>query len=295
MLEGDLTPRGRKRRRKWRMHGAGDTDEIPPFSHRYLTVSRLPGQVTADLQYRLMRGERFDKLTGDSDFFDEVFADSIQEVWRDYATQELVDIRKIQQKGLADILGAVIGREGRRDAKSDDHKAITAEQATRAVRRFFQAQEIQLPTKVLNRLLNDYSSDSLLRQVVSQIVEVQELVDIAQEPTRKIEKLIAGMFSGGKRAFFTPRHLTVMTPDKKSLPLASLSSGEKQLLRLLVECRVAGDGVILIDEPELSMHVNWQHDLLQSMQMINPDAQIVVATHSPEIMAQIGDDKIFEL
>jgi predicted ATP-dependent endonuclease of OLD family len=58
---------------------------------------------------------------------------------------------------------------------------------------------------------------------------------------------------------------------------------------------MAGSNSFVIDEPELSMHIDWQHRLLSSLQQLNPAMQLVAATHSPEIMADLPDDKIFRL
>jgi predicted ATPase len=52
---------------------------------------------------------------------------------------------------------------------------------------------------------------------------------------------------------------------------------------------------MLIDEPELSMHIDWQHELLTSMHTVNPEAQVIAATHSPEIMAEIPNERVFML
>jgi predicted ATP-dependent endonuclease of OLD family len=57
----------------------------------------------------------------------------------------------------------------------------------------------------------------------------------------------------------------------------------------------AGASVILIDEPELSLHVDWQRRLVPSMRLLNPLAQLIVATHSPEIMAEIPDSNVFQI
>lgn len=290
MLEED---RYRRRRVIWRWRYLGAdaaAEDPPPYSHRYLPVSRVSGPMSSEVRYRMTRGDR--ERINESEFFDKLFADNIQEVWRQYATQELVEIREIQQQGLADILSAVIGREKNVRLKKDSK--IGAEQASSAVKDFFKAQNIQIQARALDRLVKEYANDALLRQVVGEIVDVQEKVGLAQAPTRKIEDLIAEMFSGNKSAHFTPQRLSV-TAGKMDLPLEALSSGEKQLLRLFVECRAAGADTIIIDEPELSMHVDWQHFLLEYMRTVNPDAQIIVATHSPEIMARVSDDKVFEL
>jgi putative hydrolase of the HAD superfamily len=57
----------------------------------------------------------------------------------------------------------------------------------------------------------------------------------------------------------------------------------------------ADDSTVMIDEPELSMHVDWQQVLVASMRRVNPDCQLLLATHSPEVMADVADDKVFEL
>jgi len=81
----------------------------------------------------------------------------------------------------------------------------------------------------------------------------------------------------------------------RQIPLAGLSSGEKQLVRILIEVIMIDESVIIIDEPELSMHIDWQRELVKAMQTVNPAAQIVMATHSPEIMENVPDECIFRL
>lgn len=75
-----------------------------------------------------------------------------------------------------------------------------------------------------------------------------------------------------------------------------LSSGEKQILILLTEAllRVDKSVVYIADEPELSLHVTWQEKLLESLVTLGGQKQIIVATHSPDI---VGDfrDKVIDL
>lgn len=67
-----------------------------------------------------------------------------------------------------------------------------------------------------------------------------------------------------------------------------LSSGEKQVLILLTESLLqGGDSKIFIaDEPELSLHIDWQSKILPSIRKLNSNAQIIVATHSPEVAGE---------
>jgi len=73
--------------------------------------------------------------------------------------------------------------------------------------------------------------------------------------------------------------------NNKPITLAKLSSGEKQLLILFIEALLQRRQpyIFLADEPELSLHISWQRNIVSAIKSINPEAQIIVATHSPEI------------
>jgi predicted ATP-binding protein involved in virulence len=43
------------------------------------------------------------------------------------------------------------------------------------------------------------------------------------------------------------------------------------------------------------MHIDWQRQLAAVMRQLNPNAQLILAIHSPEIMANIDDEKVFRL
>lgn len=77
------------------------------------------------------------------------------------------------------------------------------------------------------------------------------------------------------------------------IPLESLSSGEQHELVLSFELlfRVKRGSLILIDEPELSLHVAWQHRFLEDLRRISELAGLdfLVATHSPQIIHKRWD------
>lgn len=73
--------------------------------------------------------------------------------------------------------------------------------------------------------------------------------------------------------------------------LEQLSSGEKQLTIFFAYLIFSylyntsqEDGVFLIDEPELSLHVGWQRRFTKAVTQAAPGLQLVFATHSPEII-----------
>ena len=70
-----------------------------------------------------------------------------------------------------------------------------------------------------------------------------------------------------------------------SISITSLSSGEKQLFILLTEALLQKSitHIFIADEPELSLHIEWQRKILNALLDLNSNAQIIVATHSPEV------------
>lgn len=83
----------------------------------------------------------------------------------------------------------------------------------------------------------------------------------------------------------------IETPDARTYRLGSLSSGERQVLTMLFSAtRMSGaTGMFLIDEPELSLHVDWQRIILGELMAQAGGRQIVACTHSPEVGADHMD------
>ncbi len=73
-------------------------------------------------------------------------------------------------------------------------------------------------------------------------------------------------------------------PDDTWSSIKVMSSGERQLLTMLYAVnKMSGNSAVLIDEPELSLHIDWQEELLGQMMEQLGNRQIIVCTHSPAI------------
>ena len=74
----------------------------------------------------------------------------------------------------------------------------------------------------------------------------------------------------------------------RALKLMDLSSGEKQFFIMLAEVLLERDAqeILIIDEPELSLHVTWQNRLVGDLRRLNPNVQLILATHSPDIISE---------
>ena len=76
-----------------------------------------------------------------------------------------------------------------------------------------------------------------------------------------------------------------------------LSSGEKQLLIILLTVLLerGEEYILMLDEPEISMHISWQYKLIDMILRLNPEVQIILTTHSPMIFADGWGDKAIRM
>ena len=76
-----------------------------------------------------------------------------------------------------------------------------------------------------------------------------------------------------------------------------LSSGEKQLFlrTLTIKMLNPENSIILIDEPELSLHPKWQQQIVDVYKKIGKNNQIIIATHSPHILGSVKKENIILL
>ena len=76
-----------------------------------------------------------------------------------------------------------------------------------------------------------------------------------------------------------------------------LSSGEKQMLAILLTVLVEDDQsyVLFMDEPEVSLHIEWQKRLIDLCLELNPHVQIILTTHSPAVVMNGWVDSVTEV
>ena len=74
----------------------------------------------------------------------------------------------------------------------------------------------------------------------------------------------------------------------------NLSSGEKQILIVLLTTLLQDNKsyILLMDEPEISLHIDWQRSLIRNIRQINPNCQIIMTTHSPTVYYQGWIEKV---
>ncbi len=112
-----------------------------------------------------------------------------------------------------------------------------------------------------------------------------QLQKITEKKDRFLEIVDELFLATAKKIDRNANEITFLHQEEKLSPYL-LSSGEKQLLIVLLtvlvqDCQPA---ILIMDEPEISLHFDWQRKLISIIRELNPFVQIILATHSPAII-----------
>ena len=129
-----------------------------------------------------------------------------------------------------------------------------------------------------------YNDDarSVLENIQKQVNQATEESELLLRPFSVLEEQICDMFE--HKGIHITAGIT-FGDAKKAIQSDKLSAGEKQLLSFLCYNTFSENTVIFIDEPELSLHVDWQRLLLPTLLEQEKGNQYFIATHTPFIYA----------
>lgn len=146
-----------------------------------------------------------------------------------------------------------------------------------------------------------------LQRILEPYFEILEKQIDAMEPTRhSVEAFVssANAFLDDKRVTFSSGDgIALFNDNEMKLSPIALSSGERHILLLLAQSVIAADRrkLLVIDEPEISLGIDWQRRLLVNLLKCTssadpgPDfqeAQVLVATHSLQVMGEVEPSDI---
>ena len=133
------------------------------------------------------------------------------------------------------------------------------------------------------------------------IAELQQgQMDAAQQLSRqktRFQDIVDDLFAEtGKKIVRTENEIRFTQIGETLLPY-QLSSGEKQLLVILLTVLVEDQQpyVLFMDEPEVSLHIEWQKRLIELILELNPNVQIILTTHSPAVVMNGWLDSVTEV
>lgn len=108
-------------------------------------------------------------------------------------------------------------------------------------------------------------------------------------------RIINDMFKEtGKVLLESESNLVFVKDGERRIQLNNLSAGEKQLLIILLTALLEKrqEYIMVLDEPEISMHIDMQYTLIDNLLKLNPNVQLIVSTHSPSIFGSGWGDKV---
>ncbi|WP_060940031.1 AAA family ATPase [Prevotella corporis] len=117
------------------------------------------------------------------------------------------------------------------------------------------------------------------------------------EPKKRFQDIIDDLFTEtGKKIVRTENEIRFTQVGETLFPY-NLSSGEKQILAILLTVLVEDNlpYVLLMDEPEVSLHVEWQKRLIDLIMELNPNVQVILTTHSPAVIMNGWIDNVTEV
>ena len=116
-------------------------------------------------------------------------------------------------------------------------------------------------------------------------------------PKRRFQDLADELFAETGKKIIRGKNEIVFEQDGVELLPYRLSSGEKQMLVILLTVLVQDKCpcVLLMDEPEISLHIEWQQRIISIIREMNPYAQIILTTHSPAMIMGGWMDAVTEV
>lgn len=208
-------------------------------------------------------------------------------------------------KGLEDDFGIALSVEpgDATDIKFDvirsfDRPLINSEMIARLD--FKLATELDLQLFNLQRKYLDYQVN-----LGNRIIEVlQSGQPSAAEKAQELSQNKARFHDIVDRLFADTRKTIIRTENEirflqmgEVLMPYQLSSGEKQMLVILLTVLVEDRQpyVLFMDEPEVSLHIDWQKQLISIITELNPNVQVILTTHSPAVIMDGWVDNVTEV
>ena len=162
------------------------------------------------------------------------------------------------------------------------------------------ATELDWQLYKLQRKYLDYQvniGNKMIAALQSGAADAAQQAQLISEPKKMFQDIIDDLFrETGKKIVRTENEIRFSQIGETLVPY-QLSSGEKQMLAImltvLVEDRLPY--VLFMDEPEVSLHVDWQQRLIDLILQLNPNVQIILTTHSPAVIMNGWMDSVTEV
>ena len=183
--------------------------------------------------------------------------------------------------------------------RSFDRPILSSELMNKAIDVQLQT-ELDLHIYQLQRKWLDYQvnlSNRMVELFTSQDPEASiKVQELAKEKTH-FQDIVDNLFSDTGKSMKRDRNEIFFESYGEAISPYKLSSGEKQMLIILLSVLVQNKRpfVLFMDEPEVSLHIEWQKQLLDLLVDLNPNLQVILTTHSPAVIMNGWGDRVTEV
>ena len=162
------------------------------------------------------------------------------------------------------------------------------------------ATELDWQLYLLQRRFLDYQvnvGNRMIALLTSGDPEAREKAKMAAQARVQFQDMVDELFSETGKKIVRSSNEIQLEQFGEILSPYKLSSGEKQMLVILLTVLVEDRQpyVLFMDEPEISLHVEWQQKLITLIRQLNPNVQIILTTHSPAMIMNGWMDAVTEV
>ncbi len=145
-------------------------------------------------------------------------------------------------------------------------------------------------TLIKSYIINEFLQGIIANQDTIPRITMAKIID-------KVNKILQHITLNTTLTEIDTKEIKFRSSNGQIITIDGLSSGEKQLFYRFVYLQTLEiqNSIIMVDEPETSLHPTWQQQLAKLYQSIGSNNQVILATHSPHILASVKPENIFLL
>ena len=159
-----------------------------------------------------------------------------------------------------------------------------------------QADNVQVTIDLLFKL----SEVTKITNIISKAEKIEQSKKKVRQPIENFLSTVNGYIQSNNSekqvGIDNDGTIYLKTSQGKKVNIQNLSSGEKQIVTffayLIFGLQTSNQSIFIVDEPELSLHLNWQRKFVDSILSINDNVQLIFATHAPEMIGRHRDKAV---
>ena len=160
-------------------------------------------------------------------------------------------------------------------------------------------EKVEIVQKEFDSELEKYTSNKELKELKKKLLGKKQVIDNIYKDRDFFKNKLNELFLDTNKTIQLDENNSIIfnLNEKEKLTPYQLSSGEKQILIIMLNVMLLENKptILLMDEPEISLHVEWQRVFIKTLLELNSNLQLIIATHSPAIVSKGYRNKVVSL